>query len=120
MRLRDYPHVARQYRTQLLHSVHLNFPLRHVDASGPSCRLAFANAVIAAMVSGAGFTPDRTALLGDITLNGRVLPVGHTARKAEAAQQAGLPGLVVPVDYADGSAGALTIASLDEIPGVRP
>lgn len=100
-------------------AAHLNFPLRNVAARGPSCRLAFANTLVAALVPGAGYLPERTALLGDITLGGQVLPVGHTARKAAAARDSGLPNLVVPAGTDLRLPNAVMIGSLAQIPGVR-
>jgi ATP-dependent Lon protease len=101
------------------HRLHLNLPLRHVDVRGPSCRLAFANGVIAALAPGVGFPPAQTALFGDLTLSGQVLAVGHTSRKADAARRAGLPRLVVAALPGNGRAvDTVEISSLDEIPGV--
>jgi len=99
------------------HRIHLNLPLRHVRTQGPSCRLAFANTVIASLTTDAGFIPDQTVLLGDLTLAGQVLPVGQTTRKAATAHAAGLNTVVVAPRQA--LPGTVAIGSLDDIPGVR-
>jgi ATP-dependent Lon protease len=101
------------------YAAHLNFPLHHVAARGPSCRLAFANTLISALAPGAGYRPEYTALLGDITLDGQILPVGHAARKAVAARESGLPNLVVPAGTEPPVPNAVMIDSLAQIPGVR-
>jgi ATP-dependent Lon protease len=81
--------------------VHLNLPLHDVSGSGPSNRLSFANALLQARGSGRGLPTSSTVLLGDLTLNGDVLPVGCVAEKVRAARAAGITCVVAPSGSAE-------------------
>jgi ATP-dependent Lon protease len=60
---------------------HINLALHYMTGSGPSCRLAIANAILDALRAPVRFRAERTLLTGDITLAGDVLPVGDLKTK---------------------------------------
>ncbi|MCX7622962.1 MAG: endopeptidase La [Thermomicrobium sp.] len=74
--------------------LHVHLPEGALPKDGPSAGLALVVALVSALTG----RPVRAdlALTGEITLRGRVLPVGGLRQKVLAAQRAGLRGLVVP------------------------
>ena len=97
------------------YDVHLHFPLNHVHAVGPSCRLSLANSLLQAWPEDARYLPSTTVLLGDLTLQGDVLAVGHLATKVATARSAGLTTVVVPVTDAAGHPGSVGVSSLRDL-----
>ena len=97
--------------------VHVNLPLHHVTGSGPSCRLSFANALLQAQCPRRGLPAPTTALIGDLTLGGDVLPVGGLAEKVRAAQASGLGCVVVPGGCGEVGTGLRELYTLDELVG---
>lgn len=95
--------------------LHLNLPLHGVTGSGPSCRLSFANGLLQARWSARGLPASSTVLIGDLTLSGDVLPVGHLAAKVQAARTAGIACVVGPSGSAE--PGVRELATLDELVG---
>jgi ATP-dependent Lon protease len=76
------------------HEVHVHVPAGGVPKDGPSAGIAIASAII----SLATRTPLRadTAMTGEVTLRGRVLPIGGIREKALAALRAGIKRVVLP------------------------
>ncbi len=74
--------------------IHVHLPEGALPKEGPSAGLALVVALVSALTA----RPVRSnlALTGEITLRGRVLPVGDLRQKALAAQRAGLRELVAP------------------------
>ena len=74
--------------------IHVHLPEGALPKEGPSAGLA----LVVALVSALSARPVRSdlALTGEITLRGRVLPVGDLRQKALAVQRAGLRELVAP------------------------
>ncbi|MNL33686.1 Lon protease 1 [compost metagenome] len=74
--------------------VHLHVPAGAIPKDGPSAGIAMACA-IASLASGRLVRPE-VAMTGEVTLRGRVLPVGGIKEKVLAARRAGIRTVILP------------------------
>ncbi|KAI3645158.1 hypothetical protein MP228_011322 [Amoeboaphelidium protococcarum] len=74
--------------------VHIHFPAAAVSKDGPSAGVAIAVALVS-LFSGRVCRPD-TAMTGEITLHGQVLPVGGVKEKLIAAHRCGVKRVIIP------------------------
>lgn len=75
-------------------SVHIHLPSGAVKKDGPSAGITMLIALVS-LITGVCVRPD-TALTGEITLRGHILPVGGIREKLIAAHSAGLSRVILP------------------------
>ena len=97
----DLPISATFYKDK---DIHIHVPEGATPKDGPSAGVTIATALVSAL-SGRKVRKD-VAMTGEITLRGRVLPIGGLKEKSMAAYRAGIKTVVIPYD---------NIADLDEV-----
>jgi ATP-dependent Lon protease len=105
------------------HAIHIHVPGGAVPKDGPSAGITMATALASAATG--RLVRDDVAMTGEITLRGRVLPVGGVKEKVLGAHRAGISMIILPrrneVDLDDlppDVRGALTfvlVETLDEV-----
>ncbi|MFC4123874.1 endopeptidase La [Nocardia rhizosphaerae] len=87
-------------------NIHIHFPAGAVPKDGPSAGVTMVTALVS-LALGRQVRGD-VGMTGEVTLNGRVLPIGGVKQKLLAAQRAGLKTVFIP---------ARNEPDLDEVPG---
>ncbi|MCV7420137.1 endopeptidase La [Mycobacterium yunnanensis] len=92
-------------RAALDRQIHVHFPAGAVPKDGPSAGVTMVTALVS-MATGRKVRGD-VGMTGEVTLNGRVLPIGGVKQKLLAAQRNGLKTVFIP---------ARNEADLDDVP----
>ena len=86
-------------------SIHVHFPAGAVPKDGPSAGITMTTALVS-LFTGRAVKPT-VAMTGEVTLQGRVLPIGGVKQKLMAAHRLGLTEIIIP---------ARNEADLDDVP----
>ncbi|MDH5523126.1 MAG: endopeptidase La [Desulfobulbaceae bacterium] len=76
------------------HDIHIHLPAGAIPKDGPSAGLAIALALLSLLTNRAARKD--VALSGELTLSGRLLPVGGVREKVMAARRAGIKKVIFP------------------------
>ncbi len=78
------------------HDIHIHVPEGAVPKDGPSAGTAMATALVSMMTERK--VRREMAMTGEVTLRGKVLPIGGLPEKAVAAQRFGCKHIIIPAD----------------------
>lgn len=87
------------------HDIHIHVPEGAVPKDGPSAGVTMTTAIVSA-ITGKPVRSD-VAMTGEVTLRGRVLPIGGLREKSLAASRTGIKTIIIPKN---------NVRDLDDVP----
>ena len=100
------------------YDIHINFP-GGIPIDGPSAGVTMATAIYSAITGKA--VDNRVAMTGEISIRGKVKPVGGVPAKINAAKYAGATKVIIPKDnwqYLFGNIPEITIVAVSDLEAV--
>jgi len=104
----------------LARRIHVHFPAGAVPKDGPSAGITMTTALVS-LLTGRTVRPE-VGMTGEVTLSGRVLPIGGVKQKVLAAHRAGLTEVILPArngpdldDLPDEVREAMTVHLVDRV-----
>ena len=94
-----------EYSTFKENDIHIHIPEGAIPKDGPSAGVTLATAIISC--ASGKLVNHSVGMTGEITLRGRVLPIGGLREKSIAAHRSGLKKILIPKD---------NVRDLDEVP----
>ena len=103
--IENIPEVNIDYDKLMNNDIHIHVPEGAIKKDGPSAGITLTTALISALSNTKVNT--KIAMTGEITLRGKVLPIGGLKEKSIGAHRSGIKKIIIPYD---------NIKDLDEVP----